>query len=59
MTKFTDRIDMRFHYMPAAGTDIRKTFARERKRLADERAKQEAAEAEQGRKVRPMKAGKA
>lgn len=34
MSRFTDRIDMRFAYTPATSTDIRKTIARERKRLA-------------------------
>lgn len=34
--KHANKIDMRFKYTPAAATDISKTIARERKRLADE-----------------------
>ena len=58
MSRFTDRIDMRFQYMPAASTDIRKTWAKERKRLAEEQAKREAAEAEANVKVRKIKEAK-
>jgi len=42
MSKYTDRIDMRFDYVPAASTDIRKTINRERRRLAELKAKEEA-----------------
>ena len=55
MSKFTDRIDMRFAYTPASKTDIRKTIARERKRLADETAQTNAAQAEASVKVRALK----
>jgi len=58
MSKFTDRIDMRFPYVPAAATDIRKTWAKERKRLAEDKAKQEAAEKEAQIKVRKIKEAK-
>ncbi len=34
MSKYTDKIDMTFQYTPASKTDIRKTFAAERRRLA-------------------------
>lgn len=39
--KFANRIDTSHPYVPAAKTDIRKTIAREKKRLA-EQAKQQA-----------------
>ena len=42
LSKFTDRIDMRFQYVSSAATNIAKTIARERKRLAEEKAKREA-----------------
>lgn len=46
MSKFTDRIDMRFLYVPAASTDIRKTLNRVRRQIAKaEAAKQAEAEA--------------
>lgn len=35
-------LDRRFRYVPACGTDIRKTFKRERKRLAAEARKRAA-----------------
>jgi len=55
MTRFTDRIDMRFQYTPASKTDIRKTFARELHRLAEEKRNREADEAEAVGKVRKLK----
>lgn len=55
MSKFTDRINMSFEYIPASKTDIRKSIARERKRLAEEKAKQDAAEIEVLAKVRKLK----
>ena len=62
MSKFTDRIDMRFLYSPSSATDIRKTFTRERKRLAELKAKQEAEAVavaqEQVAKVRAIKGAK-
>lgn len=54
MSRFTDKIDMRFDYVPSGKTDIRRTFARERKRLAELAEKQKAAEAEQSTKVRTL-----
>ena len=33
MSKFTDRIDMRFSYTPAASTNVAATIRRERARL--------------------------
>ena len=57
--KHANKIDMRFEYTPAASTDIRKSIRREQKRLAEEKAKQEAIaqaeEAERERKVRSIK----
>lgn len=44
MSKFTDRIDMRFQYVPASKTDIRKTIAKELRRLAKEAEKQKTTE---------------
>jgi len=55
VSKFTDRINMSFEYIPASKTDIRKSIARERKRLAEEKAKQDAAEIEVLAKVRKLK----
>jgi len=59
MSKFTDRINMHFAYTPASKTDIRRSIARERKRLADEKAKAEATEKEAQMKVRKIKEAKA
>ena len=55
MSKFTDKIDMRFDYVPSGKTDIRRTWAKERKRLAEEKVKQEAAVAEVQTKVKSIK----
>ena len=35
MSKFTDRIDMRFLYTPSSATDIRKTFNRVRREIKE------------------------
>ena len=35
MTRFTDKIDMRFQYVPASQTAIRKTFARIKRELRE------------------------
>ena len=53
--RFTDSDRYPLGYTHAKATDIRKTWARERKRLADEKAKQEAAQTEQQTKVRKLK----
>ena len=42
MSRFTDRIDMRFLYTPSSATDIRKTFNRIRRQLAEQKALEEA-----------------
>jgi hypothetical protein len=52
-------LDKSFKYVPASKTDIAKTFAKERKRLAEIKAAQEQAEAEQTTKVRKLKQEKA
>ena len=44
-----------FKYVPAARTDISKTFAKERKRIAEEKAATEAVKQEAERKVRRLK----
>ena len=46
--------DASFRYTPAVKTDIKATFARERKRLAAEAAAQKAVEAEQQQKVQQL-----
>ena len=38
MSKFTDRIDMRFLYTPSSATDLRKTFNRIRRELKEKEA---------------------
>ena len=48
-------LDKQFRYVPASKTDISKTFARERKRIAEERERLAASEAEQQVKVRKIK----
>ena len=35
MSRFTDRIDMKFLYTPSSATDIRKTFNRVRRELKE------------------------
>ncbi len=59
MSRFTDRIDMSFPYVPAAQTDISKTIKRERKRLAEEaekrKAESEVTMIEQAIKVRVLR----
>lgn len=46
----------KFRHVEYHFTDVRKTWARERKRLADLKVKQEAEQAEQATKVRKIKA---
>lgn len=62
MSKFTDRIDMRFLYTPSGQTDVRKTFNRVRRQLAEQKAKRDAEDAavkqEQVAKVRGIKGAK-
>ena len=62
MSRFTDRIDTRFKYTPAASTDISVRIKRETKRLAEEKARKDAeAEAttiEQAIKVRALRGPK-
>lgn len=43
-----------FHYVPAAKTDIRKTIKREQKRLAAEKAQNQANAQEVAAKVTPL-----
>ena len=54
MIRITDKA---FKYVPAAATNVARTFQRERKRIAEEKAAQEAAEAEARVKVKPIKKG--
>lgn len=51
MSKYTDKIDMTFQYTPASQTDIRKTFAAERKRPAKIAEQKRINEAEAQQKV--------
>ena len=53
--RFTDEAKYPVPYSPAAATDITKTFARERKRLAEQAEQEKAALAEAQVKVRRMK----
>lgn len=59
MSKFTDRIDMRFKYTPAASTDIRVSIRRRQRELEEERLRLEAEaaarEEEKLAKVRSIK----
>lgn len=50
-------LDKRFKYVPAAKTDIRKTFKRVRAELEAERQRRVNAQAEAELRVRPLKAG--
>lgn len=43
MSRFSDKIDMRFKYTPAAQTNVARTIARERRRLEELKEQQEAA----------------
>ena len=52
MSKYTDKIDMRFKYTPAAATDIRQSINREHRRLAALKAEQEARDAAESAKPR-------
>ena len=51
-------LDASFRYTSSAGTDLRKTFARIRKELKEQREREQAVAAEAAVKVKPMK-GKA
>lgn len=53
--KHADKVDMRFKYVAAAATDIRKSIKRELNRRDELAEKQRAAEAEVAVKVRRMK----
>jgi hypothetical protein len=55
MSKFTDRIDRTFVYTPSGKTDIRKTFAAERRRLAKIAEQKRLNEAEAEAKVATIK----
>ncbi len=50
-------LDPSFKYTRAVETDIRKTFARERKRIAEQRKKDEAIQSEAAGKVRKLTNG--
>ena len=50
--KHAHRVNMQFVYVPAASTNVAKTIAKEKKRLAELKAKAEAVEAEAQMKVR-------
>jgi hypothetical protein len=52
---FTDEAKYPVPYSPAAATDITKTFARERKRLAEQAEQEKSAAIEAQTKVRRMK----
>lgn len=54
MKRITDRD---FSYVPAAKTDIRKTFARVRRELRETEERRKKDEAEAAKVVRPMKRG--
>lgn len=47
-------LDPRFKYVPAASTDIRKTFAKVRRAQAEQRQRDEATRREQEIKVRRL-----
>lgn len=51
-------LDRKFKYVPASRTDIRKTFRRERRRLAEEAQRTAANDAEAARKVAAIARGK-
>ena len=48
-------LDKRFKYVPAVETDVRKTIAREHKRLAEVKRRQEESDAEAKAKVEPLR----
>ena len=52
MSKYTDKIDMRFKYVPSGKTDVAATFRRFRAQSAELAEKQKAAEQEAQTKVR-------
>jgi hypothetical protein len=47
-------LDPRFKYVPAASTDIRKTFAKARRAIAEQQKREAANQAEQAAKVRRL-----
>ena len=51
-------LDRSFQYTPSTETDLRKTFARVRRRLRDEQKARVLAEAEANVKVSPIKPGR-
>jgi len=48
-------LDRTFKYVPSAETDIRKTIARELRRLAEIKKRDQEAQAETAKVVRPLK----
>lgn len=52
-------LDRSFKYVPAAKTDVRKTIARELRRLAEVKRRQEEADAQAARVVEPLNRRKA
>jgi len=52
-------LDRSFQYTPSVETDLRKTFARIRRRLKEEEKGRVVAEAEAKGKVSPIKSGRA
>ena len=54
MSRFTDKIDMRFAYTPSGKTDIAATFRRVRKQQQEAAERQKAAEREAQVKVRKI-----
>jgi hypothetical protein len=51
-------LDRSFQYTPSAETNLRKTFARVRRRLREEEKERVLAEAEAKGKVSPLKSGR-
>jgi len=51
-------LDRSFQYTPSVETDLRKTFARIRRRLKEEEKERVVAEAEAKGKVSPIKSGR-
>jgi len=58
MSRFTDKIDMRFTYVPSGKTDIAATFRRVRKQQQEAAEKQRQAQAEAKEKVRKIERAK-
>jgi hypothetical protein len=51
-------LDRSFHYTPSVETDLKKTFARIRRRLKEEEKERLLADAEAKGKVSPIKTGR-